>query len=248
MKKGLAHFFILIFAPVFAYAAVMQSTHYQIATDSLNNAGTEKSSSTSYRVSDTVGETATGRSTSANYNLSAGYRALGGSYISLSAPSDITMSPELNGIIQNESAGEVEFTVITDSSAGYTLSVRTLTDPSLKSVSDSFLDYGASTTPDYEFSVTSGSSAFGYSVFGDDAAEKFHDNTLNACGSAYSSRTFHKCWVGFSTVDSVVAQGAVPNHPSGKVTTMSVRAENGSSHMQSPGTYQTTVIATAIAL
>ena len=57
-----------------AFAAVMQSATYQIQSDSLNIGGTENSSSASYKVSDTVGETGTGLLSSALYILKAGYR------------------------------------------------------------------------------------------------------------------------------------------------------------------------------
>lgn len=53
----------------------MSSTQYQINWDSLNSGGEDSSSSTNFRLRDTVGEMGTGLSESQNYQLSAGYRA-----------------------------------------------------------------------------------------------------------------------------------------------------------------------------
>lgn len=56
--------------PVFA----MDSTNYQINWDSVNSGGDDISSSTNYRMRDTIGEQATGFSSSTVYRMSAGYR------------------------------------------------------------------------------------------------------------------------------------------------------------------------------
>lgn len=52
----------------------MTSTNYQIPWDNFNEGGTDFSFSANYKVNDTIGDIS-GTSTSANYNLSAGYRA-----------------------------------------------------------------------------------------------------------------------------------------------------------------------------
>jgi hypothetical protein len=58
-----------------AVAFAMSSTQYQINWDSVNSGGNDYSSSTNFRLRDTVGEMGTGLSASQNYQLSAGYRA-----------------------------------------------------------------------------------------------------------------------------------------------------------------------------
>lgn len=55
-------------------AFAMTSANYRINWDSLNSGGDDISSSTNYIIRDTIGEQATGSSTSASYQLSAGYR------------------------------------------------------------------------------------------------------------------------------------------------------------------------------
>jgi hypothetical protein len=57
-------------AAVFA----MTSTNYGIGWDSINSGGSDTSTSETYQLRDTIGEAATGVSTSTNYQLSAGYR------------------------------------------------------------------------------------------------------------------------------------------------------------------------------
>ncbi len=52
----------------------MTSTNFQILWDSVNIGGDDISSSTNYRLRDTVGEHGSGTSTSENFRLSAGYR------------------------------------------------------------------------------------------------------------------------------------------------------------------------------
>jgi hypothetical protein len=80
-----------IFAAVVAigllYAGAVQamtSTNFTIGWDSINSGGDDVSSSTNYRIRDTVGEQGTGVGTSTNFTLSAGYRTADESPISLS--------------------------------------------------------------------------------------------------------------------------------------------------------------------
>ena len=53
----------------------MTSTNYKINWDSVNSGGLDLSTSTNYKMRDTIGEQATGYSTSSHYKISAGYRA-----------------------------------------------------------------------------------------------------------------------------------------------------------------------------
>jgi hypothetical protein len=73
MRKVL---FVVVLA-FFAFASTtfaMTSTNYIVNWDSVNSGGDDISSSTNYIVHDTVGEQATGNSTSTSYQLDAGYR------------------------------------------------------------------------------------------------------------------------------------------------------------------------------
>ena len=53
----------------------MSSTHFLIPWDNVNSGGLDRSSSTNFSSTDSIGGTGSGTSTSANFQLSAGYRA-----------------------------------------------------------------------------------------------------------------------------------------------------------------------------
>lgn len=251
VSKKIIKYLISIMVGIFAFTGlthgyVASSTNYQIQSDSINIAGAT-STSANYSLEDTVGEVGTGTSTSSNYAVSAGYRAMLGSFISLSAPSDVTLSPALDVTTRGASTGSASWTVTTDNSAGYTLKVSASTDPALKSSSDSFLDYNpAGANPDYTWSISNTTSAFGYSPEGSDIVSRFKDNgSVCATGSSNGSNT---CWDGFTTSDVTVAQGSSANTPSGVSTTLKFQAEIGSTKTQTAGSYSAVITVTATAL
>lgn len=63
-----------IFLIMSSVQAAMTSTNFEIRSDSINSGGNDNSTSSNYQLRDTIGEQATGLSTSTNYALSAGYR------------------------------------------------------------------------------------------------------------------------------------------------------------------------------
>ncbi|HDL74815.1 MAG TPA: hypothetical protein ENH06_00295 [bacterium] len=77
MKKILfitTFIFLLFFIAYSSSAYVMSSSSYRVQKDSLNIGGVDQTS-TNYKSKDSIGEIATGQSSSANYNLKAGYQA-----------------------------------------------------------------------------------------------------------------------------------------------------------------------------
>lgn len=73
-------FFVLSLALFFCVFGVwhvqaMGSVNYQIPWDSLNTGGDESSTSTNFRLHDTIGQAASGSASSTNYQLESGYRA-----------------------------------------------------------------------------------------------------------------------------------------------------------------------------
>ncbi|HEY4483788.1 MAG TPA: hypothetical protein VI752_01250, partial [Candidatus Paceibacterota bacterium] len=64
---------VLIISTPIVSAYVASSSSFTLEKDSINFSGTENSSSTLYRMSDTIGEVATGESTGTTFNLHAGY-------------------------------------------------------------------------------------------------------------------------------------------------------------------------------
>lgn len=253
-KKFLtATFITIITAALFSslnafssFAAVMQSDNYKIQSDSINIGGI-LATSTNYKLEDTVGEVATGESTSASYKLKAGYQQMQEIVISITSPSDVTMSPSIGGVAGGTGNGSAVWTVTTDDPAGYSLTVKASSSPALSLGSDSFADYTlAGANPDYSWSVASSDSEFGFTPEGNDIIQKYKDNG-SACNTG-SGDTADKCWDTLSTSAKTVAQSSSANHPSGTATTIKFRAESGSSHIQVNGAYTATTTVTATAL
>jgi len=242
--------------PVFG----MTSTNYEIKADSINIGGHQQTSD-NYRMSDTIGEISTGESTSANYKLKAGYQQMvSESYLSISSPSDVLMSPSIPGLSGGTATGEAEWTVITDNPAGYSLTIEASTSPAMQgqTQSDSFVDYteASSGIPDYDWSVADSTAEFGFTPEGNDIVQKFKDNGSDACNTG-SNDSADKCWYHFSTSpeSETICNSYSANHPSGTSTTIKFKAQlynadgvpDNDAGMLIEDTYQATIIVTALA-
>lgn len=223
----------------------MQSTTYKIQSDSLNFGGADGSSG-SYKLNDTLGEIGTEDSNSSNYYMHAGYWQMQGSYIAISSPMDLVMT-SMSGLSGGSSEGTMSWVVTTDNGAGYSMDISASTTPALKSALDSLDDYTPSgADPDYNFSVPSTTSAFGFSPEGTEVVSRFRDNG-SACNIG-TSETTGKCWDGLSTTPKTIAGSSTSNHPSGGTVTARFRAESGADHIQTSGEYNVTITATATTL
>lgn len=260
MRKKIAKIFhiflvvVLVFFPC-GRTEGMQSSNYIIEKDSINFAGSEESESANYKMSDTAGEIGTGEGqcsgASCNYLLG-GYRQTdatgGGVYtISISTPADISLSPAIGGVSGGVGDGNVTWKVTTDNPNGYQLDIKASTSPAMQSGSYIFADYTpAAADPDYDWSVGTSDSEFGYSVEGTHTVSKFLDNG-SACATG-SGNVSDKCWLGLSTSDASIATSASPNSPTGTDTVVKFRAEAGNQRMQEDGDYSSTIVVTAVAL
>lgn len=229
-----------------ARAAVMSSPNYKIQEDSINIGG-ERQTSDHYIMEDTIGEVATGESTSTLYKLKAGYQQMQEVYLAISEAADVTMSPSIPST-GGTGNGSTSWTVTTDNVAGYSLSIKAGSSPALKSGSAYFSNYipAVSGTPDYSWSIDATTSEFGFSPEGTNTAQKFLDNGSNTCNTGSTNST-DTCWYNLSTSDENIVSSLTANHPSGTATTVKFRAESGTSHTQTAGTYTATVTATAVA-
>lgn len=226
-------------------AQVRQSTNYQLRSDSINIGG-GFSSSTNYQQESTVAEIATGESNSASYRLRAGYQQMQVNYIAVSDATNVLMSPSLSGVSGGSAQGSTTVRVTTDSSAGYTLSIKSQSSPALQSGGDSFADYTPVGAPDFSFITGASDAHFGYSPAGVDVADRFLDN--GALCNTGSLETAGACWDGLSMTDEIIATASDANHPNGATTTINFRAEIGSAVVQPPGTYLATTTLTALSL
>ena len=244
---GIVCFLFLVSCFLEVRAQVMSSTNYRIESDSVNIGGTEDSSSASYQIRDTLGEIATGPSTSSSYNLYAGYRQMEMGYISITSPADVSMSPSIAGVSGGSSDGSAQWSVATDNTAGYSLTVKADSSPALRSSSDSFADYTpAGADPDYDWLISTSDSEFGFSPGGNDILQKYKDDGIDC--NVGSNDTPDKCWYYFDTSDEAIAQSSSSNHPAGTATTVKFKAESGSGHLQSQGTYTATITVTAVTI
>ncbi|HEU4677153.1 MAG TPA: hypothetical protein VFS75_00350 [Candidatus Paceibacterota bacterium] len=253
MRDALATSVVALFATVAIFiglssaaAAVMESTNYRIESDSINFAG-GLSSSTNYTLESTAGEAATGESASASYNLKAGYQQMVTTFISMTAPSSVTMTPSIPGVSGGIANGSTTVTVRTDSAAGYELSIASTESPALTMGADSIADYApAGADPDFTFSTGATESHFGYSPSGLDTVSRFLDDGA-ACNTG-ALDTALSCWDGLSTTSEAIARSSGANTPDGTVTTVNFRVSVGGSVTQKAGTYTATTTLTAFSL
>jgi hypothetical protein len=247
MEKSIKNFILSLFVLTFSfssvYAETMSSSRYKIESDSVNFGGL-RSSSALYSLEDTLGESATGISSSTNYVMKAGYEQMHEVVLMITPASDVVMSPAIGGITGGVANGSTDFTVTTDNSAGYTVTITASSSPALQSSSNSFSDYvPAGAVPDFVFTNSAASSSFGFSPEGNDIAGNYK-NDGSSCGTG--SNVTNGCWDGLSTSPKTIVSRASANHPNGTVTTLRFRAESGSSHIQADGLYVATTTITVL--
>lgn len=230
---------------VVSSAQVMQSASYKIESDSVNFGG-GLSTSTNYSLESTAGEIATGESGSTNFNIKAGYQQMTTTFLSMTTPSDVTMSPSIPGISGGIADGSTSVTVMTDSGAGYSLSINASQSPAMQKGSDSIADYVPGGVPDFAFAAGASDAHFGYSPEGADIASRFKDDG-GACAVGALDTPF-SCWDGLRTVGEEIARRASANTPDGSVTTIHFRVGIGGSVVQTAGVYTATTTLTALAL
>lgn len=231
---------------VITSAEVRTSPSYVLESDSINFGG-GLSSSTNYTLESTAGEIATGESTSTSYALKAGYQQMQSVFLSITTPADVIMTPSIGGITGGTANGSTSVTVLTDSPAGYELTIQAAGSPAMQKGVDSIADYVPASVgvPDYAFTTGATEAFFGFSPEGSDIVVDFKDNGAS-CGIG-SGDTALACWLGLSTVPRVIAEGGA-NQPDGEITTLRFRVELGGSIVKPEGEYVATTTLTALPL
>ena len=147
-----------------ASAYIASSSNYRIQTDSVNVGGI-LSTSTSYRAEDTLGEEGVGTSSSATYNIKAGYQQMQQTYLAITASPNVTLSPNILSLGGGVANGVATWTVTTDNAAGYTMNIRSTSSPALVSGANNFADYvPAGVDPDFTFTTPAAGNRFGFSA------------------------------------------------------------------------------------
>jgi hypothetical protein len=245
----LIHLIIILTAvgALTAEAFVSSSTNYILQSDSVNFGG-GFSSSSNLKLEDTLGEIATGFSASPTLVMSAGYQAMqADTFISVSAPVQVTMTPEINGVGGGTSDGSAVAVVQTNNVTGYELSARAAGSPALSTGAANMSDYLPSYgDPDFDWNTPEREARFGFSPEGDDISSAFRDDGVS-CGTGAQDSADH-CWIGFSQSGRVIASGGAATYPAGATTTIKLRAEVGAKKPQPGGTYRATIVLTASVL
>lgn len=229
-----------------ATAYVASSTNYRLQEDSVNMGG-GLSTSTSYRTESTLGEPGAGTSSSATYRIKAGYQQMQETYLALTVPGNLSLSPDIPTTGGGSANASGAWTVLTDNAAGYTMTLRSSASPALTSGGNNFADYTpAGADPDYAWGVGAATSEFGFTAEGTDIVQKFKDNGV-VC-NAGSNDTTSACWKALATSAEEIARRTSGSHPSGTQTTIRFRAESGASHTQVSGSYSASVTLTVLPL
>ncbi len=238
-------FLITLFSvtPVLAY--MMSSTNYRIQFDSINTGG-GMGTSTNFKIEDTVGEVATGNSSSTSYNLYAGYQNMDqNTTLSITAPSSVVLLPSIGGLTGGTADGQSAVAVSTNGSSGYSLYVNASSNPALASASSSFNNLSTTNnTPNFNWQVPATSSAFGFTPEGTDIVTRFRDSGPS-CNQVAGSDSAFRCWDYLPINILQISQSAASNYPSYTTTTLYLRAESGTQNVQAPGSYSASIVVTA---
>jgi len=227
-------------------AETRSSTNYQLQSDSINVGG-GLTDSASFTLESTTGEVATGLSDSSSYSLRAGYQQMQSVFISLSGGADVVMSPALPGITGGEANGSSTFTVVTDSPAGYNLTIEGANNPAMQRFDgESIANYTPTSTADFIFSVPAAGAEFGFTPEGVDVASAFLDNGTS-CGIG-TSDTALSCWAPILVSATEIARGSTSNHPSGATTSIHYRVGVSNGAVVPEGVYTATTTVTALPL
>lgn len=228
------------------YAEVRSSASYQLQSDSVNFGG-GLSESASYSLESTAGEVATGDGVSPTYQLRAGYQQMQEVFLSITDAANVTMSPSIGGLTGGVANGSTSVVVLTDSPAGYELTIAADNSPAMQGALDTIADYvpTANPLPDYAFTTGATNAYFGFSPEGVDIVTRYR-NSGAVCGSG-SADDASACWDGLSVVDTLIARGSA-NQPSGATTTIRFRVEVGGDAPVIAGTYIATTTLTAVPL
>lgn len=166
--------------------------------------------------------------------------------ITIDSPSDVTMSPNITAI-NNTSTGKITWTVISNDSDGYTLTLAASGSPALGEITDKFdvffTDMDDATTT---FVQAVSSNFFGFSATGTDVDTNDYGSASSDCSDATDLTTLN--FRGFNGTDtqSGVATASGVTAKSGNETTICLLASQGSNVFAASGDYRATTSATAL--
>lgn len=166
--------------------------------------------------------------------------------ITISTEADTAMSQNL-GVSSHTAVGTTTWTVATNNSAGYTMTLAASTVAAMKSGTNYVYDYATTSAP-LLWSVTSGNAAFGFSVNGTDVnSTKW--GVYSYCGTAGSPHVPHGSakYSGFTTAATTTNTRSSTTTSSGVATNVCYAVEQDTYYIPS-GVYTATITATATTL
>lgn len=236
----------VLFGAPLAFAYVASSSNYVIQADSVNVGGLF-STSTSYRTEDTLGESGVGTSSSASFSVKAGYQQMQAVYLSVAPSGNVSLAPNIPATGGGSADAVASFTVTTDNSTGYSMTIVSASAPALNSGANNFPNYvPAGGNPDFTFTTPAASSRFGFSPEGVDIVQRYKDNGANCNAGALD--TASACWDALSTSPISIASRGNANNPSGTQTNIRFHAASGASNSQPAGSYVATATVTVLPL
>ena len=179
--------------------------------------------------------------------------------ISISSPSNVTMSASIPGMTGGLATGSATWTVVTNNNTGFILKLASSTNPALAGATqgDSFADYTETVadTPDYDWTVAESDAEFGYTVEPATAADTVQA-FLNAAGPAAPCNTVggietaDKCWLDFAAAGLNVINRSSETTVSGEAEVIKFKAELNGPATDADGfliedSYTATITATA---
>jgi hypothetical protein len=156
------------------------------------------------------------------------------------------MTPSISGLSGGTANGSNDMVVKTNNVIGYSLEIYASSAPAMYRLPDgSFADYSpAGANPDYGWAISDTDSEFGFSPEGTDIVQKYLDNGSTACNESGGTDGTDTCWDFFTTSAKMMSQSNLANE-TGATTTLKLRAESGSDHIQVNGTYHAYITVTA---
>jgi len=223
----------------FATAQVMTSTDFKIQSDSINVGGVP-GTSPDFKINDTTGEVGTGPSTGTDFKLLAGYQQVEGGTISITAASDITLTPL--SLTQSSAVGSTTWSVTTNNPAGYTLTVNASAAPALSDsgTGEAFTDYTEAVAGVKETWSVSNGYEFGFSGLGLHVSGYGTDTD---CIDAENVPSTGLLWEGFNGTTQIELASST-SVASGVSTSICVATEQDTLLAPS-GSYSATITATA---
>ena len=171
--------------------------------------------------------------------------------ITISSPSNVTMSPSIVGTTGNPgspSTGYASWTIITNNVSGFTATLRASSTTMIGNVNGDIIDaYTAATAgvPDYTWDVPSGNAEFGYNATTTTAADLHQSfrNNGTACNDG-ALMTTNNCWLAASTTAKILINRTTPTLVGGVILGLKFQVELDG-HSVTADTYVATTTVTA---